>query len=58
MYKVVLLRSKHGIIPDAHSDKEYCLHSIVQGFPKRRQFLKIKNIPDLLSDDKKGKING
>ena len=28
----------------------------IQGFPKRRPFLKIENIPNLLTDDKKGKI--
>ena len=28
----------------------------VQGFPKRRPFLKIENNPNLLNDDKKGKL--
>ena len=29
----------------------------VQGFPKKdARFLKLKNIPDLLSDEKEGKI--
>ena len=31
----------------------------IQGFPKKdARFLKIKNIPDLLSDDKEDKLMG
>ena len=38
------------------STKQVAGLMLEQGFPKRRPFLKIENIPDQLSDDREGLI--